>query len=191
MNRLDKAVLSYITTTSNLNDVDLRVEEHHGDKYLVAYVDVEKIDKNSPKYDQSYREKLIRERKVNQPTFVVPRSSLELRLSDAEKFFGQLKYKTAFLPKNYEFLNDIEKKVQDAVKQINPEFDAGMSWDSDYPKPILSIYLGGFKNYDGWFKPKYGHSGSDFIEDIEKIIGNNTSLNQYKWSITNGKKKAD
>ena len=191
MTKFDKTLVSYISAMGDFADVDLRVEEHHGDKYLVAYVDVEKIDKNSPKYDQSYREKLIRERKVNQPTFIVPKSSLELRLSDAEKFFGQLKYKTGFLPKNYEFLNDIEKKVQDAVKEINPEFDAGMSWDSDYPKPVLTIYLGGFKNHEGWFKPKYGHSGSDFIEDIGKMIGDNTSLNQYKWSITNGKKKVD
>ena len=191
MTKFDKTLISYISTTTDFADIDISVEEHHGRKYLIARVDVEKIDENSPKYDQSYAEKLVRKRKINQPTFITPMNSLEKRLGDASKFFGELKYMTAFLPKNYESLDGIEKKVQDSVKEINPEFDAEFSWDSDYPKPVLSIYLGGSKNYDEWYKPKYGHSSSKFIGDIEKKIGDNISLNQYKWRILNGKKKGD
>jgi hypothetical protein len=191
MTKFDKTLVSYISTTTDFADIDISVEEHHGRKYLIARVDVEKIDENSPKYDQSYAEKLVRKRKINQPTFITPMNSLEKRLGDASKFFGELEYKTAFLPKNYESLDGIEKKVQDAVKEITPEFDAEFSWDSDYPKPVLSIYLGGSKNYDEWYKPKYGHSASKFIGDIEKTIGNNISLNQYKWRIVNGKKNSD
>ena len=190
MTKFDKTLISYISTTTDFADIDISVEEHHGSKYLIARVDVEKIDENSPKYDQSYAEKLIRKRKPNQPIFITPMNSLEKRLGDASKFFGELEYKTAFLPKNHEFLDDIEKKVQDTVKEINPEFDAEFSWDSDYPNPVLSIYLGGSKNHDEWYKPKYGHSASKFIEDIEKKIANNISINQYKWRIVNGKKKA-
>ena len=191
MTKFDKTLVSYISTTTDFADIDLTVEEHHGSKYLIAHVDVEKIDENSPKYDQSYAEKLFRKRKPNQPTFITPMNSLEKRLVDARKFFGELEYKTAFLPKNYESLDGIEKKIQDAVKEINPEFDAKMSWDSDYPKPVLSIYLGDSKNYDIWLKPKYGNSTNNFINDIEKKIGNNISLNQYKWRVTSGKKKVD
>ena len=191
MTKFDKTLISYISTMTDFADIDISVEEHHGSKYLIARVDVEKIDENSPKYDESYAEKLVRKRRPNQPVFITPMNALEKRLVEAGKFFGELEYKTAFLPKNYESLDGIEKKVQDAVKEINPEFDAEFSWDSDYPKPVLSIYLGGSKNYEGWYKPKYGLGGETFLEDIEKKIGDNISLNQYKWRIVNGKKKAD
>ena len=191
MTKFDKTLISYISTMTDFTDIDISVEEHHGSKYLIARVDVEKIDENSPKYDESYAEKLVRKRRPNQPVFITPMNALEKRLVNAGKFFGELEYKTAFLPKNYESLDGIEKKVQDAVKEINPEFDAEFSWDSDYPKPVLSIYLGGSKNYEGWYKPKDGLGGETFLEDIEKKIGDNISLNQYKWRIVNGKKKAD
>ena len=191
MTKFDKTLVSYISSTGDFADIDLQVEEHHGSKYLIARVDVEKIDENSPNYDPSYAEKLIRKRNPNHPVFITPMNSLEKRLVDAKKFFGELDYKTAFLPKNYKFLDDIEKKVQDAVKEINPEFEAGMSWDSDYPKPILTIYLGSHEKYAGWYKGKYGLGGEDFLEEIEKMIGNNISLRQYKWRISSSKKKDD
>jgi hypothetical protein len=191
MTKFDKTLISYISTTTDFADIDISVEEHHGSKYLIARVDVEKIDENSPKYDQSYAEKLIRKRKPNQPAFITPMNALEKRLVDAEKFFGELEYKTAFLPKNHEFLDDIEKKVQEAVKEISPEFDAGISWDSDYPKPVLTIYLGGHKNYNQFYRAKYGLGGENFLEDIEKKVGDNISLRHYQWRISSSKKTAD
>ncbi len=59
MNKFDKSLIAYISSTTDFADIDITVEEHHGRKYLIARVDVEKIDENSPKYDQSYAEKLI------------------------------------------------------------------------------------------------------------------------------------
>ena len=191
MTKFDKTLISYISTTTDFADIDISVEEHHGSKYLIARVDVEKIDENSPKYDESYEEKLVRKRRPNQPAFITPMNALEKRLVDARKFFGELEYKTAFLPKNHKFLDDIEKKVQDAVKEISPEFDAGISWDSDYPKPVLTIYLGGHKNYNQFYRAKYGLGGENFLEDIEKKVGDNISLRQYKWRISSSKKNAD
>jgi hypothetical protein len=191
MTKFDKTLISYISTTTDFADIDISVKEHHGRKYLIARVDVEKIDENSPRYDQSYAEKLVRKRKPNQPVFITPMNALEKRLVDARKFFGELEYKTAFLPKNHEFLDNIEKKVQDAVKEISPEFDAGISWDSDYPKPVLTIYLGGHKNYNQFYRAKYGSGGENFLEDIEKKVGDNISLRQYKWRISSSKKNAD
>jgi hypothetical protein len=191
MTKFDKTLISYISTTTDFADIDISVEEHHGRKYLIARVDVEKIDENSPRYDQSYAEKLVRKRKPNQPVFITPMNALEKRLVDARKFFGELEYKTAFLPKNHEFLDNIEKKVQDAVKEISPEFDAGISWDSDYPKPVLTIYLGGHKNYNQFYRAKYGLGGENFLEDIEKKVGNNISLRHYQWRISSSKKTAD
>jgi hypothetical protein len=191
MTKFDKTLISYISTTTDFADIDISVEEHHGSKYLIARVDVEKIDENSPKYDQSYAEKLIRKRKPNQPAFITPMNALEKRLVDSRKFFGELEYKTAFLPKNHEFLDNIEKKVQDAVKEISPEFDAGISWDSDYPKPVLTIYLGGHKNYNQFYRANYGLGGENFLEDIEKKVGDNISLRHYQWRISSSKKTAD
>jgi len=191
MTKFDKTLISYISTTTDFADIDISVEEHHGRKYLIARVDVEKIDENSPKYDQSYAEKLVRKRRPNQPAFITPMNALEKRLVEAGKFFGELEYKTAFLPKNHEFLDNIEKKVQDAVKEISPEFDAGISWDSDYPKPVLTIYLGGHKNYNQFYRAKYGPGGENFLEDIEKKIGDNISLRHYQWRISSSKKNTD
>lgn len=147
MNKLDNTVLSYISTFSNASDCDLRIEEHDGQKFLVLYVDVPKIDVNSSSYDESYRRKILGTdlRKSHRiPGLVSSKVFLNRMVNETKKFFGEeIKYETAFLPKNYEYLDEYEKEIEKIAKEIEPQMDIEIVWDQDYPIPILKFYFNG------------------------------------------------
>jgi len=148
MTRKDKSVISYISTMTDFSDVDLRVEEHHGKKFLVAYVDVTKIDPAHPNYDKEYQEKITGDKfRENHPIpgLISSKASITNRLTDVKKFFGEenTDYVPAFLPKNHKHLDDIEKEIDAATKKIDPKIDVRIEWDSDFPKPILKFYAKG------------------------------------------------
>ena len=195
MNRLDKSIISYISNTTDFSDVDLRIEEHHGKKYLVAYVDVEKVDPNNPKYDPVYDEKLsernlAKQRRAQaQGGFVIhnPNASLNRRLNDVKKFFGEdVNYEIAYLPKNYDYLDDLELVIRDAVKKINQDYDISFAWDSDYPSIKLTIYTGSKTNFDE-IQKKY-ETSKNFMEYLDGKLNGKLKVSDYRWSISTGKK---
>lgn len=145
MNKLDNTVLSYISTFSNASDCDLRIEEHDGQKFLVLYVDVPKIDFNSSSFDERYRRKILGTdlRSAHRiPGLVSSKVFLNRMVNETRKFFGdEIKYETAFLPKNYEYLDDYEKEIEKIAKEIEPQMDIEIVWDQDYPIPILKFYF--------------------------------------------------
>ena len=122
MNRFDNTVLSYISTSQNVSDLDLRIEEHDGQKFLILYVDVPKIDVNNPSYDETYRRKILGTdiRKNSRiPGLVSSKVFLNRMLNEVKKFFGEnLKYDVAFLPKNHEYLDKTEEEVQKAFEGL-------------------------------------------------------------------------
>lgn len=147
MNKLDNTVLSYISTFSNASDCDLRIEEHDGQKFLILYVDVPKIDVNSSSYDESYRRKILGTdlRKSHRiPGLVSSKVFLNRMVNEAKKFFGnEIEYGTGFLPKNYEYLDEYEKEIQKIAKEVEPQMSIEIVWDQDYPIPILKFYFNG------------------------------------------------
>ena len=195
MERIDKSVISYISNTTDFSDVDLRVEVHHGKKYLIAYVDVEKVDPNGPKYDPLYDEKLternlMRKRRNEGGLFIHnANASLSRRLNAVKKFFGDdVDYEIAFLPKNYKYLDDIEEIIRKELKKINQDYDVKFSWDSDYPSPRVTIYSGSRVNYED-INLKYGNANK-FISYIDEKLGGKIKLNEYSWGVSSGKKQS-
>jgi hypothetical protein len=194
MNKFDKSVISFISSTTDFSDVDLRVEEHHGDKYMIIYVDVPKVDKNSPQYDEQYADKVTESKRRKShpiPGLISSTSAINIRLTQAKKFFGEdsINYIPAFLPKNHEYLKDNEKEIDDAAKKIDPRIDAVVGWDSDYPKPTLTFYSNGTNNYAD-IKKKY-FTGGEFAEEMQKLLGDKIKLSSYKWSISTATTKRD
>ena len=182
MTRQDKSVISYISTMTDFSDVDLRVEEHNGLKYLVAYVDMYKLNPSHPNYDKDYTEKITHDKYRDNhpiPGLVGSKASISTRLNEAKKFFGEdLKYEIAFLPKNYEYLDKNNKEIENAVKQIEPEIEVETSWDSDFPKPTLTFYCGNVKKYEEILK-NYTPGIQGFYKEIQNILGDRIKLSMY------------
>lgn len=179
MNRFDNTVLSYIGTSQNVSDLDLRIEEHDGQKFLILYVDVPKIDVNSSSYDESYRRKIsgtdIR-KNSRIPGLVSSKVFLNRMLNEVKKFFGEdLKYDVAFLPKNHEYLDKTEEEIQKITKELYPEMDVEASWDSDYPKPILKFYFGGNRSIDS--------------KELQQKIEEKIKLDTFRTILVHGSKK--
>ena len=179
MNRFDNTVLSYISTSQNVSDLDLRIEEHDGQKFLILYVDVPKIDVNNPSYDETYRRKILGTdiRKNSRiPGLVSSKVFLNRMLNEVKKFFGEnLKYDVAFLPKNHEYLDKTEEEVQKITKELYPEMDVEASWDSDYPAPLLKFYFGGNRDIN----PK----------ELQQKIEEKIKLGTFRTILVHGSKK--
>jgi hypothetical protein len=178
MNRLDKAVLSYITTTSNLNDVDLRIEEYDGAKWIIAYIDWSKLDKNGPNYNPEYREKITMEsRRKNAMGFVFSsKTFLESAHNEAKKFFGEdIKYHLAFIPKNYDYIKSIEKTIQEKTKLIDPEAEIGFTNDQDRATPILRVSTKEYNSTPNYFK--------EFFDELQSELEGQIDLSSYTRSM--------
>lgn len=147
MTKFDRTVLSYISTILDVSDLDLRIEEHDGQKFLILYVDVPKIDHNNSSFDANYRRKILGTdlRMTHRiPGLVSSRVFLNRMVNEAKKFFGdEIKYETAFMPKNYEYLDEYEKEIQKIAKEVEPQMSIEIVWDQDYPIPILKFYFNG------------------------------------------------
>jgi len=177
--KLDNTILSYISTLNNASDLDLRIEEHDGQKFLILYVDVPKIDVNGPSFDESYRDKIsgagIRKNHPI-PGLVSSKVFLNRMVNDAKKFFGdKIDYETAFLPKNHEYIDKYEEEIQKITKELYPEVDVEIEWDSDYPKPILKFYYNGNRNINS--------------RDLQPKIEEKIKLGIFRVTLVHGSKK--
>ena len=179
MNRFDNTVLSYISTSQNVSDLDLRIEEHDGQKFLILYVDVPKIDVNNPSYDETYRRKILGTdiRKNSRiPGLISSKVFLNRMLNDTKKFFGdEIKYETAFLPKNHEYLDEYEKEIEKITKEVEPQIDIEASWDSDYAIPILKFYFNGNRSIDS--------------KELQQKIEEKIKLGTFRTILVHGSKK--
>ena len=180
MNRFDNTVLSYISTSQNVSDLDLRIEEHDGRKFLILYVDVPKIDYNSSSFDGNYRQKILGtdiRKKSRIPGLISSKVFLNRLLNEAKKFFGdEIKYDTAFLPKNHEYLDEYEKEIEKISKEVEPQIDVEASWDSDYAIPILKFYF---------------NRKTDIITDkLTQKIKERINLDTFRTILVHGPKKS-
>lgn len=180
MNKFDNTVLSYISTSQNVSDLDLRIEEHDGQKFLILYVDVPKIDVNSSSYDEGYRRKILGTdiRKNSRiPGLISSTVFLNRMLNDAKKFFGdEINYEKAFLPKNHEYLDEYEKEIEKITKEVEPQIDVEASWDSDYPVPLLKFYFNGKMDIET-------------KDTLKQKIGEKINLDTFRTILVHGPKK--
>jgi hypothetical protein len=180
MTRLDKSVLSFISTMTDFDDVDVRIEEHHGEKWFIVYVDLSRFDINGPNYDPNYYYKITDNDRVKDhpiPGLMGYKSALSSRLREVKKFFGDdIEYNTAFLPKNYDYLKKIEKKIDSVVKSIDPDFRLELTYDQDRPTPIFKAHLG--KKYSNYKQLK------DFWDPIKEILKPEIDMRNYSIAMT-------
>jgi hypothetical protein len=91
MDNQQRALLHFMQLRSKNPEYDFRFLEHGDRKYLALYVDAAKMDKNSPSYDENYRNNIApkRDRPRQGLFFPTPKSKkFENLIDDAKKFIG-------------------------------------------------------------------------------------------------------
>lgn len=175
-----KAILSYAHSHPESNKewefkIDVNSNE---DIFLVLVVDCEKMDKNSGKFDQEYYDSLTRRYKSlsNIMRFISGHYGVITNITeDIEKFFD-LKIKPWFSYKNYEYIDNIEEQIRNAVKESSqPNVEASFSGSGESPTLRLILY---------YFNGDY----SNYIEELQTILGEKIDLKQYSIMTTKGGK---
>jgi hypothetical protein len=97
-----------------------------------------------------------------------------------------IKIEPWFSYKNYDYLDDIETKIENAIKKSSyPDIEIGFRGNGDNPKISL-----GFYNVPADFMKDYTVSDREhekYVQELNKLTG--LDLNQYNISRTMGNKK--
>lgn len=150
-----------------------------GEEIIIStIVDISKCDLNSPNYDESYRKLFYKKRPEGVPIWIErPEGKMLSIIDNIYRFFGKkIPIRYSWEAINYSYLEDIENKVQRAIK------------DSDYPE--INVEIGGeilpkvaiiFKNI-----PEEIRGRENFIEFYNDLnlytkLKYNIDLNSYVW----------
>jgi hypothetical protein len=174
----EKAILSFAQL--QLPGFEFKVEVHHERYYLMLVVDCAKFDKNSDKFDESYREKLITKRPKDAQIWISnPISKIEKVNTEIEKFFG-IKLNVSFSFKNYDYLEPISDKIEYAILQSSKP-DVKFEFTGDGTSPMLKCKLTNYRN-----RNSTGLGGSkEYIEELEDILNGEVLINDnYGWVIS-------
>jgi hypothetical protein len=175
----NKAILKYAHMVKP--KYEFIIEENNGNKFLVLVVDCPKMDKNSGEFDEEYYKGLVKEKPQNVGIWINDSRWPILNVTkDIEKFFG-INLQVGYSFKNYDYLNDIENIIKEAVlKSSRPEVDAEFNADWDHPK--IGLVLRNFQ---------MNVNSSNFIyrEELQNILGDRIDLSQYRLITTASPKK--
>ena len=186
-----RAIVDFAKQKFGRDDLDLKVEVTD-DKilYLVLTIDCMKIDKNSGKFDQSYFNFVTNANKERPKGFFLDFDSNVLSpvINDFKKFMN-IKIKPWFNYKNYDYIDEIETIIEDAIKNSShPEIEIGFRGGGDNPKLSLSFYNVTSEMMNNTGNINRGNGVFDtYIEELNELSG--LDLNQYAIGRTMGGKK--
>jgi hypothetical protein len=143
MDNQQRALLHFMQLRSKNPDYDFRFLEHGDRKYVALYVDSAKMDKNSPSYDENYRNGIApkRDRPRQGLFFPTPRArKFENLMYDAKKLIGiKEDYWFCFQQKNYEYLEEVGEKIK---KIIQNEYEGGtFEFGADSSDPLIEMLV--------------------------------------------------
>lgn len=143
MDNQQRALLHFMQLRSKNPDYDFRFLEHGDRKYVALYVDSAKMDKNSPSYDENYRNGIApkRDRPRQGLFFPTPRAKkFENLMYDAKKLIGiKEDYWFCFQQKNYEYLEAVGEKIK---KIIQNEYEGGtFEFGADSSDPLIEMLV--------------------------------------------------
>jgi hypothetical protein len=182
-----KSIVDFAKQKLGRDDLDLRVELTDDKRpYLVLTVDCMKMDKNSGKFNQSYFNFVTNaHRKKPKGLFLDFGSNvLSPVLDDFQKFMN-IKIDPWFNYKNHYYIDDIESRIEYAVKKSSyPDIEIGFRGSGENPKLSLSFY-----NVPTEFMNDYNKGESlheKYIQELNQLTG--LDLNQYAIGRTMGDK---
>jgi hypothetical protein len=192
-----KSIIEFTKKKLGRDDLDLRVELTDDKRpYLVLTVDCMKMDKNGGQFDKSYYDFVTNAHREKPKGLFLDFGSNVLSpvLDDFQKFMN-IKIEPWFSYKNYDYIDDIENKIEEAVKKSShPDIEINFRGRGDNPKLSLSFYnvSSEMMNNTGNIN-KGGNTNrnngvfDDYIEELNQLTG--LDLNQYSISRTMGDKK--
>lgn len=118
MDKFAKLFKKYIDLNFK-SPVEYSVEHNDGKLTIWEIVDISKADLNHANYDPSYRKIFYPKRPKGAHIFIVDENSrLNKIKEDLRKFFKlDIDFWTGFKPINYDYLDNIENKIKEAVKE--------------------------------------------------------------------------
>lgn len=182
------AIIKFAQQKFGRDDLDLKVEVTEDKKpYIVLTVDCMKMDRNSGKFDQSYFNFVTNaHRKKPKGFFLDFGSSVFDGIKNDFKKFMNIDLHHWFNYKNYDYIDDIETKIERAIKKSSyPQIEIGFRGNGDNPKLSLSFYNVPAEFMDDYDKGESLHE--KYIQELNKLTG--LDLNQYSIGRTMGDKK--
>lgn len=184
---LKNNIIKFAKKRAGRNDIEFDVKsfEGHSDPYLLIIVDVSKTDKNSPNFDQGYYDFLTYHKKSD---FLKIGNVLSPIISELHKYMGvKIGHRGLFEFKNYEYLNEIEDKINQAIsKSSHPDVEVEFDAEWEIPFVILKFYNVPYELYSNENKEM-----NDFIHEIETLVGPKFTLDSYRHHVTQGRIKKE
>jgi hypothetical protein len=184
------AIIDFAKQKFGRDDLDLRVEITDDKRpYIVLTVDCMKMDKNSGKFDQSYFNFVTNaNREKPKGLFLDFGSSIFTPIIDDFRKFMNIDLHSWFNYKNYDYIDDIESRIEDAIKKSSyPEIEIGFHGRGESPKLSLSFYNVPTEIMNNTGNINRGEGAFDtFISELNQLTG--LDLNQYSIGRTMGEK---
>lgn len=179
---LKKTIINFVTKKIGRDDLKFKVQLHHEKIYIIVVVDCLKMDKNTPQFDESYFRFMTREDE-DRPLGI--NFGWESGFLDkiTKKFYKGtgIKLYTHFGYENYEYTDEMRKKIQNAVNRSScPEVQVEFSGSGERPKLTLGFYNVPTAEMNEQSKFQ------DFIEELETIMENKIDLHAYSIMKTMG-----
>jgi hypothetical protein len=181
------AIIDFAKQKFGRDDLDLRVEITDDKRpYIVLTVDCMKMDKNSGKFDQSYFNFVTNaNREKPKGLFLDFGSSIFTPIIGDFRKFMNIDLHSWFNYKNYDYIDDIESRIEDAVKKSSyPEIEIGFHGRGENPKLSLTFYNVPTEFMEDNNKGEKHHE--KYVQELNQLTG--LDLNQYYIGRTMGEK---
>lgn len=144
----------YINAASKNKNFEINFIENNNWSPIIRFViDVEKMDKNTNKYDESYRAQFI-----SKPRNVLGGVRITIKDWSIKKFINEMlkilslppmSFSTDFDFINYEYLEEFEKKINKAIKKTSQP-KSSMEFYLDGSNPKTQMVFTNVKNIEGF-----------------------------------------
>jgi hypothetical protein len=175
MTKKEQILSSFLKTKLNIpKGVKYEFVDLDGKRALKVYTDVAKTDKNSGQYDEEYAKFFKPKNKSNKFAMFT--------YDWSKKFEGVFTefFNSTGLPKeyykvfdefiNYDYISDINDKIEEAIKRTNYP-NTELSWDrSTNPEITITFTNLTKEQFDDW---------RSFRDELQNILGSSVDLEEY------------
>lgn len=186
MEKIDIIFLNFLKSRIAIPEgVEIKIEEDSPYTNVIFMVDASKIDINGPNYNEEYSNFFLR-KKQKKPTsgLIIPvdwdRRKIMPTVEDFYKItdipYSERNYKIHNLLFNYDYLEKIENKIQEAIKKTDfPNVTFEFTKDTD---PDIELIFKGFTKEQFEDNDLY----KEFPRQLQEVLGNEVDLSTYKFA---------
>ena len=192
MDKLDTIFLNFLRSRIAIpNGVEIKIEKDPPYYTNVIFMaDASKMDMNGPNYNEEYSKFFIRKKRKPTQGIVIPLAWENRIIPTVEDFYkitdipySERNYKIHNLIFNYDYLEKIENKIEEAIKKTDfPNITLEFTKDSD---PDIKLLFRGFTKEQFGDKDMY----KEFMRQLSEILGSDVNMDSYQIAYTMSKGK--